>query len=507
MNNNQKTLLKELPGVDQLLTDPKIKIFTDRYPINLVIKGIRDYLTIVRQSILDMQTPLSTIDYKEIVKGLLIHLERCLQRSLKGAINGMGIVLHADMGRAPFAEPARRALEDTVANYCTLQIDPETGQPGDRYAHVEDLLIKLTGAEAALVVNNNAAATLLILNTLAGGKDVIVSREELIEIEGSFRIPNVIRMSGAILVEVGTTNRTLIKDYRRAIGPETGLFLQVHQSNYRIIGFTKHVLLKELAELARKSDIPLVYDLGSGALVDLSRWGLPKEPTVQDSIAAGADVVCFSGDKLLGGPQCGIIAGKHKLIQRMKKNQLARALRCDKMVFSVLEATLRLFLDEDRLVKVHPVLRMLTEPLDEVKKRCRSLYRKLTKITGSKINFEIIKEYSEVGSDFLAAEPLPTWALCIRIPGVSIEALAKKLRLSNPPVFGRIKDNRYFLDCRTINRDEFSAICDLFTRMLGKQSAQPAAKPGVANNLAEEIVNEVREIDNGLTEPSDEEGT
>jgi len=493
MMDDQKEWLQKLPGVDRMLEDPSIHHLMDHYPRTMVIDKIREYLEALRQMILAGDIPFQPFEYETILDGFLTHTELSLEPSLKRAINGTGIVLHTGLGRAPFPKSAQDSLFDAVANYCVLQIDPHTGKRGDRYIHVESLLKKITGAEAAMVVNNNAAATLLILNTLAGGKEVIVSRGELVEIGGSFRVPDVMKRSGAKLVEIGTTNRTHLRDYRDAITPETGLILRVHQSNYRIVGFSKIVPLEGLVSLAHEARLPIVDDLGSGALVDLSRWGLPKEPTVQESIRAGSDVVCFSGDKLLGGPQCGVIVGKKEYIDRIKKNQLTRALRSCKMTFAVLEATLRLYLDEETLCQHHPVLKMLTDPVKEIKKRCYSLKRRLKDSIGDHGEMAVVEDRSEVGSGSLAAETLPTWSLVIQIQGLSAEELAKRLRLSNPPVFGRVKDDGYRLDCRTIPRDEFGFIVDAMKRLLLSSHAEEM--PEKSKNVAENIIREVREID------------
>lgn len=465
MNQHQEIQLKKIPKVDKLIEDGRIQDLINRFPRSLVVDSIRRYLDGLRRDFLQSETPLRSFDYQDIVDDLVVWTEIGLGTSMKRAVNGTGIILHTGLGRAPFAGDARQALNETAAGYCTLQIDCETGKRGDRHAHVEGLLQKLTGAESALVVNNNAAATLLILNTLAEGKEVIVSRGELVEIGGSFRIPDVLQRSGAKLVETGTTNRTHLKDYEGAVTPETGLILRVHQSNYRIVGFTKQVPLDELVTLARAKGVPVVDDLGSGAMVDFSRWGLPKEPTVQESVRAGADVVCFSGDKLIGGPQSGIVIGKAQFISRMKKNPLMRALRVDKMTYAALEATLRLFFDEARLIQAHPVLRMLTEPADAVRKRCLSLKRKMKTAAAGNIRLNIVKEYSETGSGSLAAEPLPTFALSVEMDGLSAEELAIKFRKSNPPIFGRVKYNRFLLDCRTIQQDELGMVESAFRKI------------------------------------------
>ncbi|MBN1980971.1 MAG: L-seryl-tRNA(Sec) selenium transferase [Chitinivibrionales bacterium] len=460
MREMKKKLLQQLPKVDIVIKDERLKPLITRYPKRMVVEEIRQFLKKIRQDIIDKEDMALTLTYDTIVDQLAAAAAVRLQNSMRRAVNGVGIILHTGLGRAPLSEESQAALLDCIKNYCTLQIDLETGKRGDRYSHVEKLLCQITGSEAAMVVNNNAAATLLVLNSLAQNKEVIVSRGELVEIGGSFRIPDVMERSGAKLVEVGTTNRTHLKDFEAALRPETGCILQVHQSNYTIIGFTKKVELEELAKLAHNHEIPLFHDLGSGALVDFRQWGLPYEPTVQDSIKAGSDIVCFSGDKLLGGPQCGIILGKKAIIDRIKKNQLTRALRCDKLTYAVLEATIRDFLDEKRLLKNNPVIRMLTEPLAEIKKRCMGLKRKIRVAVGESVKLRIIPEFSEVGSGSMSSEKLPTWALSIRLNNLSVEELAARLRLSNPPIIGRVKDDRFLLDCRTIRADEIHFVVD-----------------------------------------------
>ncbi len=491
MNSERQALLMNIPGVNRILEDPRIQALAELYPRGLVVESVRTYLEKPRSAILQEEAP-PPLDFDTVILDVISWCHTHLKPSLRPAINGTGIILHTGLGRAPFSRAAQKALMETVKKYSTLQIDLETGQRGSRYVHVEELLKRITGAEAAMVVNNNAAATLLILNTLAGGREVIVSRGELIEIGGSFRIPDIMRRSGASLIEVGTTNRTHLKDYREALGPRTAMILRVHQSNYTITGFTKKVPLEELQELAHEHGIPVVDDLGSGAFVDLSKWGLAREPMVQDSVKDGADVICFSGDKLLGGPQCGIIVGKLLFIDRLKKNQLTRALRCDKMTYSVLEATLRMFLDENTLLKQHPVLKMMTEPASEVKKRCISLMRRMRTEIGERIQVKVLPDTSEAGSGSLAAEVLPTFVIALHVLGMSADLLAQKMRLSDPPVLGRIKENRYLLDCRTIDRDEFSKIMDALKKILGVQSEEKAGVTAV-EEPADEISFEVRE--------------
>lgn len=466
MDAERQSLLKQLPGVDRILEDSRIQPLLAEYPRELVIDKIRDHLERCRQDILKGSKPLPDVSLDGIVETFVAQAGDIFGLSLHKAINGAGVILHTALGRAPLADVAKQAVAQSIDHYCTLQADLETGKRGDRYIHIEGLLTKITGAEAALIVNNNAAATMVILNTLAEGKEAIVSRGELIEIGGAFRIPDVMERSGARLVEVGTTNRTHLKDYRAAITEETGLILRVHQSNYCIIGFTKLEPLEDLVKLTHEANLPIVDDIGSGALIDLSKYGLPKEPTVQESVQAGSDLVCFSGDKLIGGPQCGIIVGKKEYVDRIKKNQLTRALRCDKMTNAALEATLRLFLDEEKLLRDHPVTRMLTESLDRVKRRCQRLRRNLKNLLGEMGQLRIQKDVSEVGSGSLTATTIPTWILTIQIDGLSAEELAKKLRLSRPSVFGRIQDDHLILDARTLHTNEIKPIVEVFEAIL-----------------------------------------
>lgn len=462
MNDVRNELLKQIPSVDRVLSDERLDSLINRHPRALVAECIREYVNSIRKKILNDDIDSAQLEYDLFITVLRLWLEFRLASGVKRAVNGLGIILHTGLGRAPISEDARQSLAEAVANYSTLQIDRATGRRGDRFAAIESLLCLITGAEAGIVVNNNAAATLLILNTLASGNEVIISRGELVEIGGSFRIPDIMARSGAIMVEVGTTNRTHLKDYEQAISENTGLILRVHKSNYKIIGFTGSPSIEELVKIAHHVPVPVVDDLGSGALVDLSRWGLPKEPMVQDSIKAGADVVCFSGDKLIGGPQCGIIVGKKIFIDRIRKNQLTRALRCGKMTHAVLESTLRLFLDESTLLERHPVLRMLTEPPESIKSRCLSLKRKLINNGFGRDNIQIEENVSEVGSGSLAGARLPTWVLAIQIPGVSADSLARSMRMANPPIFGRVRDNKVLLDGRTIRKDEFEYIVQVF---------------------------------------------
>ncbi len=444
--------LRSLPAVEKLITDERLKPVLAQLHPRLAKRVIREYLTEVREGIIaGKEREFDIVELKN-------RLEQSKKPSLVRAINGLGVILHTGLGRAPLSRVAQAALIEVSENFSSLEINLIDGRRGSRYHHIESLLCELTGAESAMVVNNNCAATLLILSTLAKGKEVIVSRGQLIEIGGSFRIPEVMVQSGCRLVEVGTTNRTHLQDYENAITPETAAILRVHTSNYRIIGFTKEVPLAELVELGRRYKIPVIDDLGSGALIDLSKYRLPKEPVVSESIATGASLVCFSGDKLLGAGQAGIIVGQRSLIDRMKRNPLTRALRCGKLTYAVLERTLELFLDEERLIKEHSLMRMLLKPLSEIEKEAKGLLKSVKDKIGDQAEFEIKPVKAEVGGGSLATESLESRALTIKPKEMSVDELAKRMRLYRPPVFGRVEHNEYLLDFRTIRTDEVKIV-------------------------------------------------
>jgi L-seryl-tRNA(Ser) seleniumtransferase len=372
------------------------------------------------------------------------------ESALKPVVNATGVVLHTNLGRALLAEAAIEAVERAARSAVNLEYDLETGGRGDRDKLVEEQLCALTGAEAATVVNNNAAAVLLVLNTLAEGREVVVSRGELVEIGGSFRLPEVMARSGALIHEVGTTNRTHPGDYRNAIGPTTALLLKVHPSNYRVVGFTSAVELGELAEIGREHGVEVIEDLGSGALIDLSIYGLPHEPVVRERIAAGAAIVTFSGDKLLGGPQAGIAVGRRALIDRLKGNPLKRALRCDKLTIAALEATLRLYLRSRNLGADLPTLRLMrrsTAEIGMIAVRAREI---LIERLGPEFRIEIVDSMSQIGSGALPTEELQTRALRITHRDLSEEAISTIFRGARPPVLGRMRDGAFMLDLRTV---------------------------------------------------------
>jgi L-seryl-tRNA(Ser) seleniumtransferase len=373
---------------------------------------------------------------------------------LDRVVNATGVVLHTNLGRAPLAAAALERLRLVGARYSNLELDVATKARGSRYDHVDALLCRLSGAEASLVVNNNAAAVLLALESLGRGREVVVSRGELIEIGGAFRIPDIMARSGARLVEVGTTNRTRLADYAAAVTAETALLLKVHPSNYRVVGFTEGVTTAELAGLGRERGIPVLEDLGSGCFVDLRPWGLPREPTVPETVAAGADVVTFSGDKLLGGPQAGIVVGRRALVERLRRNPLNRALRIDKLTLAALEATLRAYEDPAGAVREIPALRMLTAPVAVVRRRARRVLRAVPAAVRAALGLAVVGDRSEVGGGALPLAVLPTAALALGTAVHPAETLDVRLRAGRPPVIGRIANDRLLLDCRTVMDDE-----------------------------------------------------
>ncbi len=465
--SKKKELLNSLISTTKLLNYPKIKELTSEYASHFVKEITKSELQKVREAILDtIDDNLDNIDISPERLAVLVDIRvRAEYRpSVRPAINAAGIILHTALGRAPLADEAQEEIANAIKNYCTLAIDVPTGKRGDRYNHVEDLLIYLTGAEAACVVNNNAGAVLLVLNTLAEGKEVIISRGQLVEIGGAFRIPDVMRRSGAMMIEIGTTNRTHLYDYEDAVTEETSMIQHVHHSNYRITGFTGEVPIEELKPLCVKHDIPLVEDIGSGCLIDLTQFGLPYEPLVQDSIKAGADVITFSGDKMLGGPQSGIIVGKKKYIDLIKKNPLCRAMRNDKLTYAALEATLKLYLDRATLMEKLPIFRYLSLTKETLRKRAQSFVRKARDAAGKEFEFSIIDSESQMGSGSLPAKFIPTTAVTVRNSNMSPDEIGKKLRLSDPPVFARIENDRVVLDFRTVSPKEIPELISVLSQ-------------------------------------------
>jgi L-seryl-tRNA(Ser) seleniumtransferase len=453
-------LLRRIPSLDALLHEPPAEALVREYGHQAVVSAGRSILEEVRSEILPKGPDEAPPDLSPgaLINRLKDRLCQKFRPSLGPAVNATGIIMHSGLGRAVLSEDATEALLAVAHGYSTLALDLETGRRTSRDRHVEGILRELTGAEAATVANNNAAATVLILNTLARGKEVIVSRGQLVEIGGSFRMPDVMKTSGAILREVGTTNKTHLKDYEEAIGESIGAILRVHHSNYRIVGFAEEPGIEELVELGRKKGVPVVDDLGSGALVDLKEFGLATEPLVQASVRAGADVACFSGDKLIGGPQSGIIVGKAEWIQKIKKNPLARAFRCGKLSLASLEATLKLFLAPEKLGERHLIYRMLGLTPEDLGRRAKKVAASLRKSLSADVRLTIEDSASQVGSGAVPVETIPTKVLAVAAPTLSADDLAAKLRRLNPPVFARISKDAVLFDFRTIQPDEDAVV-------------------------------------------------
>jgi L-seryl-tRNA(Ser) seleniumtransferase len=451
-----KDLLRSLPSVDEVLNNTEVEPLTKEYGRDAVLNAIRDVLGALRSELVKEDSSLASedISVEKIIRRVAWHLRQKSTPSLRSAVNASGVILHTGLGRAMLSPKAANAINDAIRGYCTLAIDLGTGERGHRDSHLNGLLCELTGAEAATVVNNNAAATMLILNTLAKGKEVIVSRGQLVEIGGSFRMPEVMETSGAILREVGTTNKTHLRDYVSAINENTGAILRVHQSNYRIVGFFEEPPIEKLVELGRKHALRVIDDLGSGALIDLKPFGLETEPMVQDSIEAGVDVACFSGDKLIGGPQSGVIVGKTQVVERIRNNPLARAFRIGKMTIAGMEATLRLFLNRERLREEHPTYRMLSLTLNELKNRAKRVAEDLSDLKGLTAKICVVDGETQVGSGSVPTETVPTKLLSVRAISLSPANLAKELRYHNPPIFARVHKETVLFDFRTIQPSE-----------------------------------------------------
>ncbi|MFA7383136.1 MAG: L-seryl-tRNA(Sec) selenium transferase [Desulfurivibrionaceae bacterium] len=453
-----QSLLRAIPKVDEFLgwLDPP-----PAAPASLVKSTVRRLLESLRQEILAG----GSVKSADLTPAALLPrfsslLAARLRPNFRTVINGTGVVIHTNLGRSLLPESALASLLAVAGRYANLELDLATGKRGSRYSLVEEILCELTGAEAGLVVNNNAAAVMLVLDTLAKGREVIVSRGQLVEIGGSFRIPEVMSRTGAKLVEVGATNRTHLGDYEGAISEETALLLKVHTSNYRIIGFTSEVGLAELVELGARHNLPVMEDLGSGCLIDLSRFGLAKEPTVGEVVRAGVDVVTFSGDKLLGGPQAGLIVGKKEIIAQIKSNPMNRALRIDKFTLAGLEAVLRLYFDEEKAIAAIPTLAMLAMPLAAIDRRAKRLRRLIGKELGPVCRVEIKNIASMVGGGSLPEQPLPSRGVALTPLDRSVNELEKGLRELPLPVLGRIEDDRLLLDLRTVADQEIPLLAN-----------------------------------------------
>lgn len=465
---NKKELFAMLPSVDEIISDKNIENILKEYPRSIVVECIRESINLKRKEImnLDDTNDYLKLDLSNMINDITKNIKLKYALSLKKVINATGTVIHTNLGRSLLSDSIKDEVWNLSSRYSNLEYDLENGERGSRYTHITEIIKKLTNAEDVLIVNNNAAAVLLVLSTLSKLGETIVSRGELVEVGGSFRIPSIMELSGAKLVEVGSTNKTHLKDYEEYITENTRALMKVHTSNYKILGFTDSVDIDELSILGKKYNIPVIEDLGSGVLIDLSKYGFSYEPTVQDSIQKGADIVTFSGDKLLGGPQAGIIVGKKVYIDKMKKNQLTRALRVDKLTISALEATLRLYLEEENAIKNIPTLKMLTYTPKDIENKAIELYDKIN-LLNLDINLEIEDGLSQVGGGSMPIETMNTKVISIVPKGMSVSRLEKILRLSDSHIIAKIYNNKYILDVRTIFIDEFDDIVKELKKALG----------------------------------------
>ncbi|MBZ9636129.1 L-seryl-tRNA(Sec) selenium transferase [Clostridium sp. FP1] len=457
-----RELLRSLPKVDELLQEETIKKQLENNIRVLVLDSLREAIELYRKAILNDE--IQALTKEEVISYSIKLLNKKNSPKLRKVINATGTVVHTNLGRSLLSKDAIDRVINVAENYNNLEYDVEKGKRGSRYSHIEDILIKITGGEAAMVVNNNAAAVMLALDTLCREKEAIVSRGQLVEIGGSFRVPEVMKFSGAKLVEVGTTNRTHLYDYEDNITENTGVLLKVHTSNFKIMGFTEEVSIEDLVVLGNGKDIPVVEDIGSGVLIDFSKYGFVYEPTVQESIKKGIDVVTFSGDKMLGGPQAGIIVGKKKYIDRMRKNQLTRALRIDKMTLAALEGTLAHYLEEAEAIKNIPTLNMLLCNTGELKKSAKKLKRMLQNKT-DKFTFTIDNDYSMVGGGSMPTEKIETYVIKIKSESYGAQQIEETLRMNEVAIIVRINNNEVIMDLRTLFEKDYGLIVEAFKNM------------------------------------------
>ncbi len=470
ISEKQQKLLRMIPGVDRILalvdTDPDMEAI----PRNVLTRSVRKVIDQTREKIFknDDKVTEKHITIDQILKQVHDQVQKSVSPKLVPLVNATGIVVHTNLGRSILSADALDNLLKINSRYSNLEFDLEKGTRGSRYAVVEDILCEISGAQAAMVVNNNASAVLLCLDTLARQMEVVVSRGELVEIGGSFRIPDVMAKSGAVLKEVGTTNRTHPRDYENAVSEKTALFLKVHTSNYSIVGFTAQVSLSQLVGLGKPHGIAVMEDLGSGTFIDFSRFGLEKEPTVQESVATGADIVTFSGDKLLGGPQAGIIVGKKALIDKIKKNPLNRALRIDKMTLAALESTMRLYRQPEKAIHEIPTLNMILMPLSQVHEKALRLLKLLENIKKPELSVHLLDLISKAGGGSLPSLQIPSKGIGVKINTMTINAVERFMRNNSPPVIGRIEDDLFIMDLRTVQVDELEIIETAFKTLLNK---------------------------------------
>ncbi|SHI66179.1 L-seryl-tRNA(Sec) selenium transferase [Dethiosulfatibacter aminovorans DSM 17477] len=462
----KKDLYRKIPKVDSMIEKEEFKTYLNKIDQKIVVGIIRKHLDDIRSEISrtdDLKTLESRVE--NIDNDIIDKLEDLYRSNLRRVINCTGVVVHTNLGRSVFSEEIFNEIKDVLTHYTNLEYDLSKGERGSRYDIVEDVICLLTGAEAALVVNNNAAAVILALNTLSSGREAIVSRGELVEIGGSFRVPEVMRMGGAQLVEVGTTNRTHLEDFENAIGENTGVILKVHTSNYKVIGFSKSVDSADLVKLGREKGMIVMEDLGSGTMVDLSKFGITYEPTVHECVRKGLDIVTFSGDKLLGGPQAGIILGKKELIDKMKKNQLTRALRVDKFTLASLESIFRKYLLESKALKDIPTLRMIIQTEEEIKLKAEKLYN-MIKEKNPHANIKIEKCNSKIGGGSLPEELLDSYAVALYPEKTNAARIDRDFRNLEIPIVARINEDRVILDMRTVLDDDYEIIAEEVNRIL-----------------------------------------
>jgi L-seryl-tRNA(Ser) seleniumtransferase len=459
-------LFRQLPSVNDVLAVEGVQALARDHAHESIVAAVRAELADLREQIRQGMAVDGQSAAEVIASRVADRLGHEMRPKLRTVINATGIILHTNLGRSPVAEEAARAAYEAARGYLNLELDLDSGKRSSRQIAIRDWVCRLTGAESATAVNNNAAATVIVLRTVAMGKEVVLSRGQLIEIGGSFRIPDIMGVSGAILREVGTTNITRLSDYECAIGPNTGALLQVHSSNYRISGFTKSVALADLAALGKKHGLPVIDDIGSGALVDFARFGFQGEPVARASLAAGADLVLFSGDKLLGGPQAGIIAGRKEWIQRIEKDPLMRAFRLDKMTLAALEATLRLYLNEERALREVPVMRMLGTSLEELRQRAEQLAGQLRRLAGI-ASVTTAEDVAYVGGGSLPDQSMKSLVVEIEAGSLSDAELARRLRLGNPAVMARLRGGKLVLDVRTIFENQEGSLIEAIRCALG----------------------------------------
>lgn len=447
-------LLRKIPKVDELLRHEKLSDLSCQHTV--LTETVREVIDALRRAILAGKEP--SLEPQIICEQVIDAIRKKTTMNLRPVINATGIVLHTNLGRAKLSSAAVAAIQSVAQDYNTLEYNLEKGSRGSRYAHVEQLISKLTGAEDAMVVNNNAAAVMLVLSTMAKGKEVVTSRGELVEIGGAFRVPEIMSQSGGTLIEVGTTNKTHPSDYVNAVTENTGAFLKVHTSNFKIVGFSEEVSLEEMVRIGHERNIPVIYDLGSGAMIRLEDYGILDEPNVPDAMKSGADIISFSGDKLLGGPQAGIIIGKREYIEAMKKNPLTRAFRIDKLTLAALEATLREYMDPQQALQNNPTLRMITAKMDTLEPKGRQLLACMEQVCDGSFSVQLTEDFGQVGGGSVPTQMIRSSVVAVEPKRVSLDLLEKRLRELSLPIIARISKERLLLDVRTIEEHHFSYV-------------------------------------------------